>query len=190
MKSARSGKTKLPDVDGLYIGGGFPETHAQSLSENTGFRQSLREAARRGLPIYAECGGLMYLGESLTLGEKTYPMAGVLPIGFGMEKRPQGHGYTLLEVEEENPFFPVGREIRGHEFHYSRVLYVRGGETYFAFRVKRGEGIDRKRDGLCYKEILATFSHLHALGCPEWASALAEKARRYRTIRAGTPGPV
>jgi cobyrinic acid a,c-diamide synthase len=178
---------RLPAVDGLYIGGGFPETHAQALAENTRFRQSLREAALRGLPIYAECGGLMYLGESLSMGEKTYPMAGVLPIGFGMEKRPQGHGYTLLQVEEENPFFPVGREIRGHEFHYSRVLYVRGGEAYFAFRVKRGEGIDRKRDGLCCRETLATYTHLHALGCPEWASGLTERARGYRPIRAGTP---
>ncbi|MBP1715410.1 MAG: Cobyrinic acid A,C-diamide synthase [Deltaproteobacteria bacterium] len=178
---------KLPEVDGLYIGGGFPETHAEALSENAGFRQSLREAVQRGLPIYAECGGLMYLGESLSMAEKNYPMTGVLPIGFGMEKRPQGHGYTLLQVEEENPFFPVGREIRGHEFHYSRVLYVRGGEAYFAFRVKRGEGIDRKRDGLCLKGCLATYSHLHALGCPEWAAAFAEKARTYRSVRVGGP---
>jgi len=170
----------LPDVDGLYIGGGFPETHAQSLAENLSFRQSLREAAEKELPIYAECGGLMYLGASLNLEGKTYPMVGVLPIAFGMEKRPQGHGYTLLQVEEENPFFPVGREIRGHEFHYSRVLWVKGEEAYFAFRAKRGEGIDRQRDGLCYKGILATYSHIHALGCSEWASALVEKGRQYR----------
>jgi cobyrinic acid a,c-diamide synthase len=176
-------ETRLPEVDALYIGGGFPETHARALAENAGFRQSLREAAKRGLPIYAECGGLMYLGESLSLGEKNYPMAGVLPIGFGMEKRPQGHGYTILETSEENPFFPVGREIRGHEFHYSRVLYVRGGESYFAFRVKRGEGIDRKRDGLCCREVLATYSHIHALGCPEWGAGLVAKARMYRSTR-------
>jgi cobyrinic acid a,c-diamide synthase len=176
-------EARLPEVDGLYIGGGFPETHAHALAENAGFRQSLREAAQRGLPIYAECGGLMYLGESLTMGEKNYPLAGVLPIGFGMEKKPQGHGYTLLEATEENPFFPLGREIRGHEFHYSRVLYVRGGEAYFALQVKRGEGIDRKRDGLCCREVLATYSHIHALGCPEWAPALVEKSRGYRLIR-------
>lgn len=184
------GENSLPEVDGLYIGGGFPETHAQLLSENTGFRRSLREAARRGLPIYAECGGLMYLGETLTVGERHYPMAGVLPIGFSMEKKPQGHGYTVLETAEENPFFPVGREIRGHEFHYSRVLYVRGGEAYFAFRVKRGEGIDRKRDGLCLREVLATYSHLHAGGCPDWAPALVEKARRYRLVRREVPAEV
>jgi len=183
-------ETKLPDVDGLYIGGGFPETHARLLAENSQFRQSLREAARRDLPIYAECGGLMYLGESLSMEGKTYPMAGILPIGFGMEKKPQGHGYTILDVDVANPFFPVGKEIRGHEFHYSRVLWVRGGETYFAFQVKRGEGIDRKRDGLCYKGILATYSHIHVLSCPEWATALVAKARLHRRSRAmqGIPG--
>jgi cobyrinic acid a,c-diamide synthase len=175
------GESGLPDVDGLYIGGGFPETHAQALAENLSFRQSLREAAERNLPIYAECGGLMYLGESLNLEGRTYPMVGVLPIAFGMERRPQGHGYTLLQVEEENPFFPVGSEIRGHEFHYSRVLWVKGREAYFALRAKRGEGIERQRDGLCCKEILATYSHIHALGYSGWASALVAKARQYKT---------
>ena len=123
----------------------------------------------------------MYLGESLNLEGRTYPMVGVLPIAFGMERRPQGHGYTLLQVEEENPFFPVGSEIRGHEFHYSRVLWVKGREAYFALRAKRGEGIERQRDGLCCKEILATYSHIHALGYSGWASALVAKARQYKT---------
>jgi len=177
----------LPAVDGLYIGGGFPETHAPGLAENSEFKRALREAAEDGLPIYAECGGLMYLGESLALEGKTYPMVGALPIGFGMERRPQGHGYTVLEVEEENPFFPVGREMRGHEFHYSRVLWVHGGDAYFAFRVKRGEGIDRKRDGLCHRGILATYSHIHALGCGDWAVSLVRNARRYRAAHAAAP---
>jgi cobyrinic acid a,c-diamide synthase len=169
----------LPPVDGLYIGGGFPETHAQLLAENVDFRRSLREAATDGLPIYAECGGLMYLGESLTVEGRTYPMAGVLPVGFAMEKRPQGHGYTVLEVERENPFFPPGRILKGHEFHYSRVLWLQEGRAYLAHRVKRGSGIDGVRDGLCFKNVLATYSHLHALGCAEWADALVEKAGLY-----------
>jgi cobyrinic acid a,c-diamide synthase len=177
----------LPDVDGLYIGGGFPETHAPELAENSEFKRSLREAAQRGLPIYAECGGLMYLGESLAFEGKIYPMAGVLPVGFGMERKPQGHGYTILEVGEENPFFPVGREMRGHEFHYSRVLRIRGSDAYFAFRVKRGEGIDRKRDGLCYRGVLATYSHIHALEYPEWATSLVRNARVYRIARLAAP---
>ncbi len=178
---------KLPPVDGLYIGGGFPETHAPGLAENSEFKRSLREAAQRGLPIYAECGGLMYLGESLALAGKTYPLVGALPVAFGMERKPQGHGYTILEVDEENPFFPVGREMRGHEFHYSRVLRIRGDDAYFAFRVRRGEGIDRKRDGLCRRGILATFSHIHALEYPDWAAALVRNARAYRAAQSAAP---
>lgn len=171
---------ELPQVDALYIGGGFPETHPQPLAENIHFRNSLREAAENGLPIYAECGGLIYLGESLTIEEQNYPMVGALPVAFRMEKQPQGHGYTLLEVEKANPFFPVGTLLKGHEFHYSRVLWLKEGEAHLCYRVKRGAGIDGKRDGLCRKNILATYSHLHALGAEEWADALVEKAMLYR----------
>ena len=174
---------KLPTVDALYIGGGFPETQAGLLADNGAFRRSLRDAAEHGLPIYAECGGAMYLGESLTVGDKHYPMVGFLPIAFGMEKRPQGHGYTLLDVERENPFFPVGTGLKGHEFHYSQILSWREGEGHLAFRVKRGIGMDGKRDGLCRKNVLATFTHLHALGTPQWAEGLVDSARRYHAGR-------
>ena len=171
---------ELPRIDALYIGGGFPETHAQPLAENMAFRNSLREAIESGLPVYAECGGLIYLGESLTIKGQNYPMVGALPVAFRMEKRPQGHGYTLLEVEKENPFFPVGSILKGHEFHYSRILRLREGEAHFAYRVKRGVGIDGTRDGLCRKNVLATYSHLHALGTEVWADALVDKAMLYR----------
>jgi len=167
-------------VDALYIGGGFPETQAGLLADNEAFRRSLRDAAEQGLPIYAECGGLMFLGESLTVGDKHYPMVGFLPISFGMEKRPQGHGYTVLHVEEDNPFYPLGTEIKGHEFHYSRILSRKEDEGHLAFRVKRGIGMDGKRDGLCRKNVLATFTHVHALGTPEWAEGIVGKARQFR----------
>jgi cobyrinic acid a,c-diamide synthase len=172
---------ELPPVDALYIGGGFPETHVRPLSENVGFRNSLREAVENGLPVYAECGGFMYLGESLTVDESSHPMVGALPVAFRMEKRPQGHGYTLLEVEKENPFFAVGRMLKGHEFHYSRILSLGEGGVHFAYRVKRGVGIDGARDGLCRKNVLATYSHLHALGTEGWAEALVARAMRYHT---------
>jgi cobyrinic acid a,c-diamide synthase len=100
-----------------------------------------------------------------------------------MEKRPQGHGYTLLDVERENPFFPVGTGLKGHEFHYSRILSWKEGEGHLAFRVKRGIGMDGKRDGLCRKNVLATFTHLHALGTPQWAEGLVDSARRYHAGR-------
>ena len=170
----------LPTLDALYIGGGFPETHAEQLANNLSFRQGLREAVEKGLPVYAECGGLMYLGESLAMDTRSYPLVGALPVTFSMEKRPQGHGYTLLEVERENPFYAVGRVLKGHEFHYSRVRSLEEGRVYFAFRVKRGAGIREKQDGLCYKNVLATYSHIHALGCGEWADGLIRKARESR----------
>jgi cobyrinic acid a,c-diamide synthase len=125
----------------------------------------------------------MFLGELLTVGDKHYPMVGFLDISFGMEKRPQGHGYTVLHVEEENPFYPVGTEINGHEFHYSRILSRKEDEGHLAFRVKRGIGMDGKRDGLCRKNVLATFTHVHALGTREWAEGLVGRARRFRAGR-------
>ncbi len=100
----------LPPVDALYIGGGFPETQAGRLSENESFRLSLREAAEAGLPIYAECGGFIYLGESLTIGDEHYPMVGALPVTFGMEKRPQGHGYTDPDRGSGKSIFPRRRD--------------------------------------------------------------------------------
>jgi len=168
----------LPDLDGLYIGGGFPETHAQSLTDKKGFRDDVRRVAEDGLPIYAECGGLMYLGESLVLNHGTYPMAGVLPIVFGFSKKPQGHGYSVLRVERPNPYFETGMEIRGHEFHYSSVLTWRRPSDGLAFRMIRGGGLDGKGDGLCYKNTLATYTHIHASGTPSWARAMVKAAGR------------
>ena len=168
----------LPALDALYIGGGFPETHAKALAENHGFRAELNTLANDGLPIYAECGGLMYLAEALVLKETVYPMAGVLPIVFGLSQRPQGHGYTVIRVERENPYFDVGTECRGHEFHYSHVLKWQGHEDDFAFVMKRGNGIIDNKDGLVYKNVLATYTHLHALGAPFWAEAMVRNAKK------------
>ena len=94
----------------------FPKPRPDGWPQNESFRRSLKEAAETGLPIYAECGGFIYLGESLTIGDHHYPMAGALPVTFGMENRPQGHGYTTLTVDQENPFFPVR-----HNNHRPRV---------------------------------------------------------------------
>ena len=181
-------KDALPStIDALYIGGGFPETHAQWLSANKGLRQAIKKAAEDGLPIYAECGGLMYLSEKLVNKDKSYPMAGVLPLVIGVSKKPQGHGYTILEVEKANSYFKLGQCLRGHEFHYSYVLGWSGEDkdTYFAFKMKRGYGIDGKHDGLCYKNVLAAYTHLHALGTPDWASALIKQALVYKQRGSG-----
>lgn len=174
---------KLPDIDALYIGGGFPETHAIALAENVSFRDSLYQAIQSGLPVYAECGGLMYLGRSLILEDKTYPMVRALPISFGLQKRPLAHGYTIVEVSRENPYFQKKSVFKGHEFHYSRVLEIDEDGTYFAFDVKRGKGIVDNKDGMCYKNVLASYTHLHAIGTPEWADGMIRCARKRKNIQ-------
>jgi cobyrinic acid a,c-diamide synthase len=169
-----------PEMDALYIGGGFPETHAKELDQNLAFRMKIKAMADNNLPIYAECGGLMYLGNNLILDEKNYAMTGVLPLSFKFSKRPQGHGYTILKVVKENLYYPVGSQIKGHEFHYSSILNYKGDNTPMAFQVERGTGIWQQRDGFCYKNVLATYTHIHACGTPQWAQALARAARKHQ----------
>jgi len=169
----------LPEIDALYIGGGFPETQAAELVANKGFCSALKAAAENGLPIYAECGGLIYLGRSLEVDERIYPMASVLPVDFVLEKRPQAHGYTILEVRGSSPFLEKGVIIRGHEFHYSRIVNL-DDLPPMAYYMQRGAGINSTEDGLVYKNVLACYTHLHALGTPQWAEAMVGKAREYR----------
>ena len=171
----------LPDLDALYIGGGFPETHARILAENTCFRSELKNLAEEGLPIYAECGGLMYLGKEIVLEDAAYPMVGVLPVVFGLSPKPKGHGYTMVTVDGKNPFYPEGMEIRGHEFHYSWVAsFEETADCRLVFSMKRGTGFLNHRDGVCYKNILATYTHIHASGTPEWARTLVQNAAQFR----------
>ncbi|SHI70191.1 cobyrinate a,c-diamide synthase [Desulfofundulus thermosubterraneus] len=170
---------ELPEVDALYIGGGFPEVFAGQLEANEGLRKSVCRAIEAGLPVYAECGGLMYLGRLLTWQGRTYQMCGALPFDVVMDGRPCGHGYEVVEVTGENPFFPTGSLIRGHEFHHSRLVNM-DPDLRYAFRVLRGCGIDGEKDGLVYKGVLAAYNHIHALAVPQWAEALVSRARQWR----------
>ncbi len=169
----------IPHVDAIYMGGGFPETHAAQLAENEPFRKALKELAANGLPIYAECGGLIFLGKSLTLDGHTYPMTDILPLNFGMSKRPVGHGYTSVEVVNPNPFYEVGQIIKGHEFRYSSVIDIDYQDKDMAFAMKRGKGIIHKKDGFFKNNVFATYTHILAAGTPEWAEAVIRKAREH-----------
>lgn len=167
----------LPDsLDALYIGGGFPETHAAALARNTGFLGSLLEAARAGLPIYAECGGLMYLSRAMRWRGERFPMAGVLPFEVEVCGTPQGHGYVELEVDGPNRFFPAGARLRGHEFHYSRIVADSGAPST-ACAVLRGTGCGAGRDAVVTETIWAAYTHLHAVATPDWAQAMVRAAR-------------
>ena len=107
-------------------------------------------------------------------------MVGALPIQFVMEEKPQGHGYTILNVDMENPFYPVGETIKGHEFHYSRPLITKKENIKTVFDVKRGHCLDGKRDGLCKRNLFATYTHIHSGGNRLWGQGLVREAIRYR----------
>ena len=170
----------LPEFDALYVGGGFPETQAASLSANEVLRKKLRHVIYQGLPVYAECGGLMYLGRQVIWREKAYPMVGAIGWDFIVGKRPVGHGYTILEVISSNPFYEVGTILRGHEFHYSRPMPVGGGNPgRLSCHVLRGHGFDKRLEGLIFKNAFGTYTHVHALGNPEWAISIVRAAMQY-----------
>jgi len=175
---------RLPAIDALYIGGGFPELYAAELEANAGLRQDISAGAESGLPVYAECAGLMYLCRSVTSGGRAYNMCGVIPADAAIEKKPQGHGYVSAEVTGQNPFFPPGTLLKGHEFHHSRLLNV--GRMRYAFRVTRGNGIDGSNDGFIYKNVLAAYMHLHARGVPSWAQNFVRLAASRRSAEKKT----
>jgi len=167
----------LPELDGLYIGGGFPETSAKLLAKNSLFRESLREAIHNGLPVYAECGGLIYLGKSIELDGEEYPLTGVFPIRFGMSRKPQAHGYSIFNADTENPFYAKGQEVKGHEFRYSTILEWDGKAEDLVLEMKRGTGFQSGRDGLTTKNTLALYTHVHALGTPAWADGFIKRCQ-------------
>jgi cobyrinic acid a,c-diamide synthase len=173
---------ELPSVDGLFIGGGFPEVFMEELEANSSMRRQIREAAAAGMPVYAECGGLMYLSRRMTWKGGSREMVGALPCDVLMHEKPQGHGYMELEATGEGGWFDAGARVRGHEFHYSQItgLEGAGGDSRrrggsgagFAWKVIRGTGVDGRHDGILHGNILASYAHLHSLGSPRWAERL------------------
>ncbi|MGE4555262.1 MAG: cobyrinate a,c-diamide synthase [Desulfovibrionaceae bacterium] len=168
-----------PDVHGLYLGGGFPEVMARALAGNQEVRRRVKALADAGLPIYAECGGFMYLCREIVLDDGIYPMAGVFPLRVTQCAKPQGLGYTEAEVVMENPYHPLGARIRGHEFHYSRCELEPGSPAPCALRLIKGQGAANGRDGLVYKNTYAGYNHIHALANPHWAERFTDLARRH-----------
>ena len=169
---------RLPELDGLYIGGGFPEFFLKELEGNDGLRKDIAGAVEEGLPVYAECAGLMYLCRSIRWQDRSYEMVRIIPADVELSQKPEGHGYVVAEVVGENPFFSTGLTIRGHEFHHSNLSDARGLE--FAYQVKRGRGIHGSQDGIVYKNLFASYIHLHALGTPEWAQGFTSLASRWK----------
>ena len=148
----------LPEVDGLYIGGGYPELHAAGL-EAAPARRQIKKASEDGMPIYGECGGLMYLGEGIESDAGSREMVGALPGTTIMTEKLQALGYVEAEVVASNPAAEMGRVVRGHEFHYSRFDCAR--DAHLAYRLRRGKGIRDGKDGLVEHNTLGGYLHAH-----------------------------
>ncbi|MCH7659914.1 MAG: cobyrinic acid a,c-diamide synthase [Euryarchaeota archaeon] len=149
----------LPDCDGVYLPGGYPELHAKALSRSPAL-EAIGERAADGLPVFGECGGLMTLSESLSTADgETYPMAGVLPAEVRMHDRYQALDHVELRTVGETLTAASGESLRGHEFHYSSAEV--DSNARFAFEMERGEGIDGEHDGLIEYRTLGTYCHVH-----------------------------
>ncbi len=174
----------LPAVDALFIGGGFPEVHMDALQANATLRRDIHQAIQSGMPVYAECGGLMYLSRSLTWHGQRREMVGAVPADTVMHDRPMGRGYVLLR-ETGNGLWPLSNtdnkpaEVRAHEFHYSSLENL-DPNLEFAYDVLRGSGIDGRHDGIVYKNVLACYAHMRDLANNHWAARFINFVRLHK----------
>ena len=165
--------SKLPECDGLFIGGGFPEMSLKELSSNKSLLTDIQNKINAGLPAYAECGGLMYLTNNIEYLDRSFPMVGVINANTVMTQRPVGRGYVEIEPTDSHPWKDVSRKISAHEFHYSRLENIATDYEY-AYNVLRGVGINNKKDGIITKNLLATYSHLRSVGGNLWVQQFIE----------------
>jgi cobyrinic acid a,c-diamide synthase len=180
---------RLPKVDGLIIGGGFPEIFMRELEANAALRGEILAAIEGGMPAYAECGGLMYLARSLSWRGDTRRMVGAIPGDVVLHERPVGRGYVRLAPTEAHPWRDRGEdqvEIPAHEFHYSSMEGL-DPNTRFAYRVARGFGVDGKADGIVVNNLLAAYSHLRSVGSHDWAARFVAFLRRRAEARTAPP---
>lgn len=179
---------RLPDCDGLFIGGGFPETQAAALARNASLRADIRALIEAGLPAYAECGGLMYLSRSIVWGAESHAMVGVIPGDAVMGGKPQGRGHVRLEETGAGPWPMVdglggeGFSIKAHEFHYAGIRGLPDNLQY-AYKLLRGDGIDGRRDGIVMHNLLAGFSHQRHTAANPWARRFVAFVRACKAKR-------
>jgi cobyrinic acid a,c-diamide synthase len=173
-----------PDLDGLYLGGGYPELSARSLSDNTRMRTEIQALSRQGLPVYAECGGFMYLCAALTdLEGRAFPMAGCFPFRTSMSHRLRALGYREVTLSRDTILGKAGLVIRGHEFHYSAIADDDYGDIETVYAVSRRAGGQTLAGGFQINRTLGSYNHLHFGSCPEAADALINTCREYRQER-------
>ena len=177
----------LPDVDALFIGGGFPESWMTELEANTSLRKQIKEAIESGLPAYAECGGLMYLSQSINWQGKKSQMVSVIPADIIMNERPQGRGYVSLKQTKDALWNNNigGADIFAHEFHYSSFkntdVLDSNSDIKYAYEMKRGSGITGIHDGLIYKNLIANYAHLRDTSRYHWVSEFVQFIRQMKS---------
>lgn len=172
----------LPEnLDGLFIGGGFPETQMAALEANRPMREAIRDAIEADLPVYAECGGLMYLSRSVSWAGVRHEMVGIIPGDCEMHKKPVGRGYARITETAAMPWpgCEAGTEHHVHEFHYSSLENLPQGLT-FAYNMGRGIGIDRQHDGFVYRNLLANYVHLRNVDGNRWTERFVNFVRACR----------
>jgi cobyrinic acid a,c-diamide synthase len=169
----------LPEgLDGLILGGGFPETNALGLSYNQSMRNSIRSAIENGLPTYAECGGMMYLTQEIEdYTHRFYPMVGIFPVKAIMGKRLQHFGYVEVKVTRNNVLAPTDTILHGHEFHYSELI---GSLPISSYKVKKPNQKNTWDSGFVYKNCLASYVHLHLSAYPELISNFLNHSRLWK----------
>jgi len=175
-----------PELDALYLGGGYPELHAEQLSLNATLVSDIREFAALGRPVYAECGGMMYLGESLrTRDGKVHAMAGVLPIDTEMTEKLVHFGYVEVELLQDSLIGTKGTMLRGHSFHCSQCSATR--DLPAAFEVRYTLSKRTGAEGYACGNVLASYIHLHFRGAPSIPERIVDMAeqiaRRFAEVR-------
>ncbi len=176
--------TRLPaDLDGLYFGGGYPELAADRLSANANLRNQIRDRSQKGLPIYAECGGFMYLCEELCAhNEKRYPMAGCFPFTAQMHSRLKALGYREITLTKDTLIGPSGQTMRGHEFHYSELRKSKT-KTNTVYRLTDRVGVDKPPEGYFTNRTLGSYTHLHFGSQPQIAAHFVGACAAYQDER-------
>jgi len=174
-----------PDLDGIYIGGGYPELFAERLAANESMRRQIRTHSLAGMPIYAECGGFMYLCSELQDQQgRSFPMVGGFPFKTRMLPRLKALGYREVRLARTTILGTGGAVIRGHEFHYSEMLAPPSG-TDAVYRIAGRDGIQSAPEGHLARRTLGSYIHLHFGSAPQAAEALVASGRAYRAERTG-----
>jgi cobyrinic acid a,c-diamide synthase len=157
------------DIDGLYLGGGYPEVHAETLSENSSMLQDIRTFCASGKPVYAECGGLMYLSQGIEQEGKKFPLVGEVPVWAKMLPRRKALGYVEVTLQQDSLFGACGTVFRGHEFHYSELIGspvgIDGWEA--VYQLKQNRSGQCSAEGYQRGNTLAGYAHLHLASKPD-----------------------